>query len=258
MSKSYFECQLIAFSTITYKEVRRFLRIWIQTLLPTPITVLLYFLIFGSFLGPRLGSVGHVSYVMFMTPGLIMFAVINNSFSNVVSSFFGAKFQRNIEELLVSPVEPLVILLGFVAGGVLRGLLVGGIVLMMTQLMLGYHVASYGLSFAIALLTALFFSLAGLLNALFANKFDDISIIPTFVLTPMIYLGGVFYDANSLPVSFRWLIYFNPLYYMINGFRAAFIGHSDTSIEVCLFLLTIASLFLLILNTYLLKKRKNF
>ncbi|NBW57040.1 ABC transporter permease [bacterium] len=255
MSKSYLECQYVALKTISYKEVKRFLRIWIQTLLPTPITVLLYFLIFGALLGERLGEVGEFSYILFMTPGLIMLGIINNAFSNVVSSFFISKFQRSIEEILVAPVEPLVILLGYASGGVLRGLLVGALVLVMSKMILGFVVSSYVFSIMIAVLTAYLFSLAGLLNAVFATKFDDIAIVPTFILTPLIYLGGVFYDASALPTHFKWIVSFNPLYYMINGFRAALLGHGGTSMQSCLSILIVSCVFLTGLNLYYLRKK---
>ena len=191
----------VAVLTIVVKEVRRFMRIWAQTLLPPAITVVLYFVIFGKLIGSRIGDMGGFDYIQFVVPGLIMMAVINNSYANVVSSFFGAKFQHHIEELLVSPTPNWVILLGFTAGGVARGLCVGLIVTLLSLFFTRLHVQDIGLTVLVVLLTSVLFSLAGLINAVFADNFDDISIIPTFVLTPLTYLGGVFYSMDLLPRS---------------------------------------------------------
>ena len=182
----------IAFETIVVKEIRRFARIWVQTLVPPAITIGLYFLIFGNLIGSRIGGMGGFDYMDFIVPGLIMMAVIQNSYANVVSSFFSQKFQRSIEELLVSPVPNYVILCGFIAGGVARGLAVGLIVTLMSFAFTDLAIYNFPITILVVIMTAIVFSLAGFLNALFANSFDDISIIPTFVLTPLIYLGGVF------------------------------------------------------------------
>lgn len=224
------QSEWIAFSTIVRKEVRRFMRIWMQTLLPPAISMSLYFVIFGRLIGDRIGTMGGYSYMQFMVPGLIMMAVVTNSFANVVSSFYGAKFQRYIEELLVAPVSNNTILLGFVVGGVLRGLMVGAIVTALSLLFSKLHVEHIGVTVAILLVTSLLFSLAGLINAVFANSFDDISIVPTFVLTPLTYLGGVFYSINDLPPFWAALSQFNPMLYIVNAFRFGLLGHSDVNV----------------------------
>ena len=220
----------IAFETILIKEVRRFLRIWLQTLVPPAITIGLYFVIFGNLIGRRIGDMGGFDYMEFIVPGLIMMAVIQNSYSNVVSSFFSHKFQRSVEELLVSPVPNYVILIGFVAGGMARGLAVGAIVTIMSLFFTDLHIDNLLITTAVLLLTSIVFSLAGFINALFANSFDDISIIPTFVLTPLIYLGGVFYSVQLLPGFWKGVSYVNPIFYMVNTFRYGILGVSDVSI----------------------------
>jgi ABC-2 type transport system permease protein len=224
----------VAFLTIVVKEVRRFMRIWAQTLLPPAITVVLYFVIFGKLIGSRIGDMGGFDYIQFVVPGLIMMAVINNSYANVVSSFFGAKFQHHIEELLVSPTPNWVILLGFTAGGVARGLCVGLIVTLLSLFFTRLHVQDIGLTVLVVLLTSVLFSLAGLINAVFADNFDDISIIPTFVLTPLTYLGGVFYSMDLLPPFWRELAHLNPILYMVNAFRYGLLGISDIHVGFAL------------------------
>jgi len=234
----------IAFETILVKEIRRFARIWVQTLVPPAITIGLYFLIFGNLIGRRIGDMGGFDYMDFIVPGLIMMAVIQNSYANVVSSFFSQKFQRSIEELLVSPVPNYVILCGFIAGGVARGLAVGFIVTLMSFAFTDLSIYNLPITIVVVLMTAVVFSLAGFLNALFANSFDDISIIPTFVLTPLIYLGGVFYSVELLPSAGRIVSSFNPIFYMVNTFRYGFLGSSDVNIVwslgmLCLFVLVL-------------------
>lgn len=234
----------IAFETILVKEIRRFARIWVQTLVPPAITIGLYFLIFGNLIGRRIGDMGGFDYMDFIVPGLIMMAVIQNSYANVVSSFFSQKFQRSIEELLVSPVPNYVILCGFIAGGVARGLAVGFIVTLMSFAFTDLSIYNLPITILVVLMTAVVFSLAGFLNALFANSFDDISIIPTFVLTPLIYLGGVFYSVELLPSAGRIVSSFNPIFYMVNTFRYGFLGSSDVNIVwslsmLCLFVLVL-------------------
>ena len=224
----------VAFLTILIKEVRRFTRIWAQTLLPPAITVVLYFVIFGKLIGSRIGDMGGFTYIQFVVPGLIMMSVINNSYANVVSSFFGAKFQHHIEELLVSPTPNWVILLGFTAGGVARGLCVGLIVTVLALFFTRLHVQDLGLTVLVVLLTSVLFSLAGLINAVFANNFDDISIIPTFVLTPLTYLGGVFYSMDLLPPIWREFAHLNPILYMVNAFRYGLLGISDIHVGFAL------------------------
>lgn len=222
--------QFLAFLTIVIKEVRRFLRIWPQTLVPPAITVTLYYVIFGSLIGQRIGSMGGFDYMQFVVPGLIMMSVINNAYANVVSSFFGAKFQHHIEELLVSPTPNWIILLGFTIGGVARGLCVGLIVTVISLFFAELRIQHLGLTVGVVLLTAVLFSLAGLINAVFANSFDDISIIPTFVLTPLTYLGGVFYSMEMLSPFWRSLSQLNPILYMVNAFRHGLLGVSDVDV----------------------------
>ena len=217
----------LAFATILIKEVRRFLRIWPQTLVPPAITVTLYYVIFGSLIGSRIGPMGGFDYMQFVVPGLIMMAVITNSYANVVSSFFGAKFQHSIEELLVSPTPNWVILLGFTIGGVARGLCVGLIVTVLSLAFTRLHVQHPLLTVLVVFLTAVLFSMAGLINAVFANTFDDISIVPTFILTPLTYLGGVFYSVSLLPPFWEKVSHMNPILYMVNAFRYGLLGVSD-------------------------------
>jgi len=226
------QAELIAFSTIVRKEARRFLRIWSQTLLPPAISMTLYFVIFGKLIGSRIGTMGGYTYMQFMVPGLIMMAVLTNAYSNVVSSFFGAKFQRHIEELLVSPTSSHAILLGFVIGGVLRGLCVGVIVTVLSLFFSHLHIQHYGITLSILLLTSVLFSLAGFINAVYANTFDDISIVPTFVLTPLTYLGGVFYSIDLLPGFWADLSRLNPILYIVNAFRYGFLGVSDVDLTL--------------------------
>ncbi len=225
-----FNGNLVALQTILGKEIRRFTRIWIQTLVPPAITVMLYFVIFGNLIGSRIGEMGGYSYMQFVVPGLIMMGVITNSYSNVVSSFFGAKFHHSVEELLVSPVSNSVILAGYVLGGVTRGLLVGLIVTVLTLFFADVSIHNIWITVTIVLLTATLFSLMGFINAVYANSFDDISIIPTFVLTPLIYLGGVFYSINLLPAFWAGLSQLNPILYMVNAFRYGILGYSDINI----------------------------
>ncbi|MCB1648217.1 MAG: ABC transporter permease [Pseudomonadales bacterium] len=244
----------IAFETILIKEIRRFARIWVQTLVPPAITIGLYFLIFGNLIGRRIGDMGGYGYMEFIVPGLIMMAVIQNSYANVVSSFFSQKFQRSIEELLVSPVPNYVILCGFVAGGVARGLAVGFIVMLMSFAFADLAIHNLSVTVIVVILTAVVFSLAGFLNALFANSFDDISIIPTFVLTPLIYLGGVFYSVELLPSAGRIVSSFNPIFYMVNTFRYGILGTSDVNIFWSLGMLMLFVAILFAISLYLLRK----
>jgi ABC-2 type transport system permease protein len=225
-----FQGNLVAFKTILGKEIRRFMRIWVQTLVPPAITIMLYFVIFGNLIGSRIGEMGGFSYMQFVVPGLIMMGVITNSYSNVVSSFFSAKFHHSVEELLVSPVSNSVILAGYVLGGVVRGLLVGLIVTALSLFFAEVAIYNIYITVSIVFLTSLLFSLMGFVNAVFANSFDDISIIPTFVLTPLIYLGGVFYSIDLLPDFWSALSQLNPILYMVNAFRYGILGHSDIDV----------------------------
>lgn len=244
----------IAFETILIKEIRRFMRIWLQTLVPPAITIGLYFLIFGNLIGGRIGSMGGYNYIDFIVPGLIMMAVIQNAYANVSSSFFSNKFQRCIEEVLVSPVPNYVILLGFVAGGIARGFAVGIIVTLMSLLFTSLHIEHVFLTLLVVLLTSLVFSLAGFINALYANTFDDISIIPTFVLTPLIYLGGVFYSVDLLPTAGQWISAMNPVLYMVNTFRYGILGTSDVNVWLSTGMLILFSVALFGVALYLLRR----
>lgn len=222
----------IAFETIVIKEIRRFLRIWSQTLLPPAITISLYFVIFGNLIGPRIGEMHGFNYIEFIVPGLIMMSVITNAYANVVSSFFSMKFQHSIEELVVAPVPNHVILSGYIAGGVARGLCVGLIVTLLSLFFTNLHVHNLGVIISIVVLTAILFSLGGFINAMYATKFDDISIVPTFVLTPLTYLGGVFYSIDLLPEFWQNLSLINPILYMVNAFRFGLLGVSDIPLGV--------------------------
>lgn len=227
----------IAFSTIVRKEVRRFLRIWVQTLVPPVITISLYFVIFGSLIGRRIGEMNGYDYMDFIVPGLILMSVINNAYANVVSSFFSQKFQRNIEELLVSPVPNYVILTGFVVGGSARGLAIGLIATIVAMFFSGFHMYNFFIAVTVVLLSSVVFSLGGLINAIYANKFDDITIIPAFVLTPLIYLGGVFYSVDLLSDFWRSVSHLNPIFYMVDAFRFGILGISDVDITYAMLIL---------------------
>ncbi|WP_017348490.1 ABC transporter permease [Pantoea sp. A4] len=224
----------VALKSIWAKEINRFARIWVQTLVPPVITMTLYFIIFGNLIGSRIGDMHGFSYMQFIVPGLIMMAVITNAYANVASSFFSAKFQHNIEELLVAPVPTHIIIAGYVGGGVARGLCVGILVTAISLFFVPFHVYDWGMVALTLLLTAILFSLAGLLNAVFARTFDDISLIPTFVLTPLTYLGGVFYSLTLLPPFWQAVSKLNPVVYMISGFRYGFLGIHDVSLVLSL------------------------
>ena len=221
---------VIAVKSIWTKEINRFLRIWIQTLVPPAITMSLYFIIFGNLIGSRIGDMNGFSYMAFIVPGLIMMSVITNSYSNVASSFFNAKLQHNIEELLVAPVPNYLIIWGYVGGGMARGLMVGFIVTLVSLFFVDLHIYNIAVLIGSVLCTSVLFSIGGLLNAVFAKTFDDISIIPTFVLTPLTYLGGVFYSISLLPDFWQGVSHFNPIFYMINAFRYGFLGVADVPV----------------------------
>lgn len=233
----------VGFVTILRKEYIRIVRIWSQTLLPPVMNVALYLLIFGSFIGKRIGMMGNDSYASFIIPGLLLMAVITNSYGNVSSSFFSAKFQKNIEEILVSPIPEWLIVLGFGLGGVIRGALVALCVFLIILVAPGVELKLQNPAFAIVilLLTAGFFSFAGLMNAMFAKKFDDISFIPTFVLTPLTYLGGIFYPLSSLPEFWQKVSAVNPVLHIVNALRYAFLGHSDLSYWYALVFLVVGN-----------------
>jgi ABC-2 type transport system permease protein len=222
--------QYIAFKTILIKEWLRFMRIWIQTVLPPAVTMVLYFIIFGKMIGSQIGGIDGYTYMEYIVPGLVMLGIIANSYSNVVSSFFSSKFQRHIEEMLVSPTPNYVILLGFVAGGVVRGLTVGVVIFMVSLLFTQLQIHNLFVTLGVVFLTAMLFSLAGFINGVFARTFDDISIVPTFVLTPLTYLGGIFYSIDMLPTFWQQVSLLNPILYMINAFRFGMLGVSDISL----------------------------
>ena len=236
-----------AFIAIIRKEVIRFMRIWVQTLLPSAITMSLYFMIFGNLIGSRIGNIHDLPYIQYIVPGLVMMSIITNSYANVVSSFFSVRFQRSIEEMLISPVPAIVVLLGFLSGGILRGIMVGAIVTLVSLLFHAAHFQHLWMIILVGILTSCLFSLAGFLNALFSKRFDDINIVPIFVLTPLTYLGGVFYSIDMLSPFWRHVTYFNPIFYMVNAFRYGFIGQSDVSLTTALSLVAafVVTLFVL-------------
>ena len=233
-----------ALKSLAVKETNRYLRIWIQTLVPPVITTSLYFVIFGNLIGGRIGEMAGFSYMEFIVPGLIMMSVITSAYSNVASSFFSQKFQKNIEELLVAPVPTHVIIWGFVIGGLGRSVLVGSLVTLISLFFVPLHVFSWSIVILTLLMTAILFSLAGLLNGIFAQSFDDVSIVPTFVLQPLTYLGGVFYSITMLPPIWQAISKVNPIVYMISGFRYGFLGAIDVPV---IWSLTILILFIAVL-----------
>jgi len=238
---------LIALQSILTKEITRFMRIWVQTLVPPAITMSLYFVIFGSLIGSRIGEMNGFSYMEFIVPGLIMMSVITNSYANVASSFFSAKFQRNVEELLVAPVPNYIIVLGYVGGGMARGILVGLIVTLLSLFFVTISIHNLAIIMLTVLLTSMLFALGGLINAVYAKTFDDISIIPTFVLTPLTYLGGVFYSLTLLPGFWQQLAQLNPIVYMVNAFRFGFLGYTDVNLWLAL---VVVLSFILVLFSY--------
>ncbi len=227
-----FRLNLVGFNTIVIREFNRIVRIWGQTLLPPAITATLYFIIFGSLIGQRIGAMGGYTYLQYIAPGLIMMSIITNSYGNVVSSFFGAKFGKHIEELLVSPLPNWLIVTGYMCGGMLRGLLVGAVVTVISLLFTHLQVAHLFVVLSAVLLTSIVFALAGLINAIFAKNFDQITFIPTFILTPLTYFGGVFYTIALLPGWAQTLSHGNPILYMVNAFRYGFLGVSDVNLAV--------------------------
>jgi ABC-2 type transport system permease protein len=253
MRISRFREDYIGFQTIVNRELVRVLRIWVQTLVPPAISMTLYFIIFGGLIGSRVGQMGGYSYMEFLAPGLIMMAVINNSYANVVSSFFGAKFGRHVEELLVSPLPNAYIVLGYVAGGVVRGILVGIIVTIISLFFTHLHVVHPLITISVVILAAVVFSLGGFINAVFAKKFDDVTIIPTFILTPLTYLGGVFYSIHLLPEVWQHISRANPILYMVNAFRYGILGVSDIHIGtayaiILLFIIGLFTVSVMLLN----------
>ena len=245
---------LVALRTVARREVARILRIWAQTLVPPAITMTLYFLIFGNLIGSRIGTMDGISYMDFIVPGLVMMSVIQNAYGNISSSFFGAKFGRHVEELLVSPMPNWVILGGYVAGGVLRGVMVGAIVLCIAMLFTRVQIPHPLVTLATVLLGATIFSLAGFVNAVYAKKFDDIAIVPTFILTPLTYLGGVFYSVTLLPAWAETATRLNPIFYKVNAFRYGLLGTSDVPVGIAFGLMAFFVVALGALGLWLLKR----
>ena len=249
-----FSQQMTALKTISIKEFLRFIRIWIQTILPPAITIALYFIIFGEIIGSQIDDIDGYKYMDYIVPGLILMAVITNSYANVVSSFFSAKFHNSIEEMLVSPLPNSIILIGFVSGGVARGLIVGIVATLVSMFFSDIHVHSYSVTFSVFILTSILFSLAGFINAAYARSFDDITIIPTFVLTPLIYLGGVFYSIKMLPEIWQTISLVNPILYMVNAFRFGLIGVSDINLTLAFTIVILFTAVLFSFCLYLLNK----
>jgi ABC-2 type transport system permease protein len=223
---------IVGFNTIVIREFNRILRIWGQTIVPPAITATLYFVIFGTLIGRRIGEMGGYTYMQYIAPGLIMMSVVTNSYGNVVSSFFGAKFGKHIEELLIAPLPNWLIVLGYTVGGITRGLVVGGVVTIITLIFTDLRIHHVGVVVSAVLLSSIVFALAGMINAIFAKNFDQITFIPTFVLTPLTYLGGVFYTITLLPEWAQHLSHANPILYMVNAFRFGFLGVSDVDVRL--------------------------
>jgi ABC-2 type transport system permease protein len=243
-----------SFYTIVRKDVVRIFRIWPQTFLPSIITSVLYFLVFGKILGERIGDIGGYPYITFVVPGLVMLAVVTNSFSNVATTFFQAKFfARNIDEILVSPTPPWIIISGFVAGGMVRGIVIGLLVIVVSAFFTTLPLTHPFIILLFLVLSSLIFSLAGLVNGIYAKSFDGITIVPTFVLTPLVYLGGVFYSAQALPPLWQKLTFADPIFYLVDGFRAGFTGLSDISLGVSVGVLGILTAVLIALNWYFIR-----
>lgn len=243
---------LIALKTIVRKEIIRFTRIWMQSLLPPVITITLYFMIFGNLIGRQIAEIHGFSYMQFIAPGLIMMFVINNSYGNVVSSFYSTRFMHNVEEILVSPCPNYIILIGYVIGGLARGLCVGIIVTFVTLFFTHLQLQHAFETLSIVCLSSILFSLLGFTNAIYANSFDDITIIPTFILTPLTYLGGVFYSIDMVPGIWRQISYFNPILYMVNGFRHGILGVSDVDIVTTFGIVSLSIGLIFSLNLFLL------
>ncbi len=247
----------IAYYTIVRKEVIRFLRIWPQTFLPSVVTTALYFLIFGTFIGSQIKSVGGVSYMAFIVPGLVMMAILNGSFQNIAFSFFQLKFMKNVEEILVSPMPAWTVVLGYITGSLLRGLIIGILVFLSAYVFEVIPVAHPVLALVIASTTSILFSLAGLINAIYAKGFDGINIIPTFVIIPLTYLGGVFYSLSLLPPVWQMISYLNPVLYMVSAFRFSILGFSDIPFVTSLLVLFGCTAFLFVWVLYLFKTGKG-
>ena len=246
--------KLIALKTIFVKEILRFGRIWIQTVLPPVITIALYFVIFGNLIGSQLNDVKGYRYIDYIVPGMIMMSIITNAYANAVSSFYSSKFQKHIEEMLISPIPNYIIVWGFISGGIARGITVGIAVTIVATFFTQLQFHDPWLLAVVTLLTCILFSLAGLINAIFANSFDDISIIPTFVLTPLTYLGGIFYSIDMLPEFWRNLSFANPILYMVDTFRTSMLGVRDINTQISLLIIITFVIALYTVAIYLLRK----
>ncbi len=246
--------QSIALRTLVIKEIRRFLRIWVQTILPPAITMTLYFIIMGKFIGSQIRAIDGYSYIEFIAPGLIMMSIITNSYANSVSSFYSSKFQRHIEEMLVSPMPNYIIIIGFMLGGIARGLIVGTAVTIVAMFFTKLQIHNLSLVIFTAIITSALFSAAGIINGVFANSFDDISIIPTFILTPLTYLGGVFFSVAMLPSFWQSISLANPILYMVNSFRLGILGITDVNAVVAIIIMTGFLISLFCVCLYLLNK----
>lgn len=229
---SAFDINRIAFITIVRKEIARFMRIWPQTLLPPAINTLLYFIIFGNLLGAKIGDIHNISYIQYLAPGFASMVMITSAYNNVASSFFSERFTRNCQELVWSPISKHVMICGYLMGGILRSFLSGTIVLLITLFFTEIHIYHLVYLLAIAFITSSLFATAGFINALFGTKFDSIMTIPTFVLTPLIYLGGIFYSVSMLPSTWQKISLFNPILYIVNSFRYSILNISDVSVHI--------------------------
>ncbi|MCP4433008.1 MAG: ABC transporter permease [Gammaproteobacteria bacterium] len=243
----------VAYITIARREILRFMRIWVQTIVPPVVMVGLYFVIFGNLIGSRIGDMDGMRYIDFIMPGLVMMSIITNSYANVVSSFYGAKYSHHIEEMLIAPIPNIIIVLGYVTGGIARGCCVGIAVTLVSLLFTEFTIHQPLVVLAVAFLTSFLFSLAGLINGVFANSFDDVSIVPTFVLTPLTYLGGIFYSIKLLPEFWQQVSLINPILYMVDSFRFGFRGVSDLTIGIATsviisFIIILFAIALLLLN----------
>jgi ABC-2 type transport system permease protein len=249
-----FKQQWVAYQTIVIRELKRMMRIWTQTVLPPAITTVLYFLIFGQIIGTRVGAINGFNYIQYIAPGLIMMNMITSAYASAVSAFFNAKFQRNIEEILVAPVSHITIILGYMSGGVVRSLIVGAIVTIIAVFFTHLHVYSFWIILIVGVLASCIFALAGIINAILAKTFDDISIIPTFVLTPLTYLGGVFYSIKMLPSFWQYVSLGNPILYIVDNFRYGFLGITDSHTGVANLLMICFLLILFFIAFILIKK----
>ena len=247
----FYKENIISLYTMIYREFNRILRIWPQTILPSIVTTFLYFIIFGNLIGKRIGLMSGYNYIQYIVPGLIMMSLITTSYSNVVSSFFGSKFQKNIEELLISPTYNTIIIFGFISGGIIRGIIVSLLVIIVSNYFCDYYFYNIFIFLFVIFCSSILFSLFGLLNGILANKFDDINIIPTFILTPLIYLGGIFYSVELLPGFWNKLVYLNPIFYIINIFRYGILGITEVDIVTSLLFMLFFILFLYIFFFYL-------